>query len=233
MKPSDIEPDTIFQLQMNNINLNTTQSSINRDITDIRFASLQIQDEFSSSAEENTTTTTNNTSNKHNHNIPINPWQDMPSLSNTTYSETKSTHKNSDDNKDYHYSNILLSNHEPANRHNPPSTLWNRNSHTIVWNKQNFMNRIAASPKHHNSNPLSQATNKELWSKQIYDFHRKHHPSYNSTSQTEFLSDRINESLDNSTPSPNYNFSPIKYPRVTANGISQLLQIDSNKRINQ
>ena len=123
MKPSDIEPDTTFQLQMNNINLNTTQSSINSDNTDIRVASLQIQDEFSSSAEENTTTTTNHISNKHNHNIPINPWQDMPSLSNTTYSETKNTHKNSDDNNDYHCSNTLLSNHKPANRHNNPSTL--------------------------------------------------------------------------------------------------------------
>ena len=51
MKPSDIKPDTIFQLQMNSINLNTTQSSINSDITDIRFTSLQIQDKFSSSAE--------------------------------------------------------------------------------------------------------------------------------------------------------------------------------------
>ena len=204
MKPSDIEPDTIFQLQMNNINLNTTQSSINSDITDIRIASLQIQDEFSSSTEENTTTTTNNTSNKHNHNIPINPWQDMPSLSNTTCSETKSTHKNSDDNNDYHYSNTLLSNHEPANRHNPPSTLWYRNSDTIVWNKQNFLNRIAAPLKHHKSNPFSQDTTTEVWSKQSYNFHRKHHPSYNSTSQTEFLSDKINESLDTSTLNPNY-----------------------------
>ena len=137
MKPSDTELDTLFQLKMNDINLNTTQSHIhqtstNSDITDIRFASLQIQDDSSSSVEENTTTTTNHTSNKHNHNIPINPWQDMPSLSNTTYSETKSTHKNSDDNNDYHYSNTLLSNHEPANRHNPSSTLWNRNSDTIV-----------------------------------------------------------------------------------------------------
>ena len=137
MKPSDTELDTIFKLQMNEINLNTTQSHIhqtstNSNITDIIFASLQIQDDSSSSAEENTTTTTNHISNKHNHNIPINPWQDMPSLSNTAYSETKKTHKNSDDNKDYHYSNILISNHEPANRHNPPSTLWNRNSDTIV-----------------------------------------------------------------------------------------------------
>ena len=106
-------------------------------------------------------------------------------------------------------------------------------SDTIVWNKQNFMNRIVAPPKHHKSNLFPQARTTEVWSKPSYDFHRKHHPSYNSTSQTEFLSDRINESLDNSTLSPNYNFSPIKYSRVTANGISQLLQIDSNKRINQ
>ena len=137
MKPSDTELDTTFYSQTNDIKLNSTQTnthiqSTNSGINDIQLASLQIHDNPSSSEDENTTTTTNHILNKHNHNIPINPWQEMLSLSNTTYSETKSTHKNSDDNKDYHYSNILLSNHEPANRHNPPSTLWNRNSDTIV-----------------------------------------------------------------------------------------------------
>ena len=149
MKPSDTELDTIFQQQMHDINLNSTQTyihqtSTNTDIKDIRLASLHIQANPSSSEGENTTTPTNHIFNKHNHNIPINPWQDMLSLSNTTHSETKSTHKNSDDDTYYHYSNTLLSNHEPDNIHNNTSTLWNRNSNTIVWNKQNFMNRILA-----------------------------------------------------------------------------------------
>ena len=57
MKHSNTELDTIFQLQMNDINLNTTQSHIhqtskNSDITDIRFTNLQIQDDSSSSAEK-------------------------------------------------------------------------------------------------------------------------------------------------------------------------------------
>ena len=47
------------------------------------------------------------------------------------------------------------------------------------------------------------------------------------------MSNKINDPLDNSAINPNYHFSTIKYPRATANGISQLLQIDSNKKIKQ
>ena len=101
----------------------------------------------------------------------------MPSPSNTTHSETKSTHKNSDDNKDHYYPSTLLSNHESANIHNNTAKLWNRNSDTVVWNKQNFMRRLSAPFKSHTVNPTSQSTITDAWSKQSYDFHRKE--SYN------------------------------------------------------
>ena len=40
---------------------------------------------------------------------------------------------------------------------------------------------------------------------------------------------KINNQQKNSVINPNYNFSPTLYPRATADGISRLLQIDSNK----
>ena len=101
-----------------------------------------IQTNSSSSDDDTKNTPTNYIPNTQNSNISINPWQDMPQLSQTTHSETKSTHKNSDDNSDYHYSNTLLYKHEQDNSFNKTSTLWNRNFDTIVWTKQNLMNRI-------------------------------------------------------------------------------------------
>ena len=105
MKPSDNDLDTILNQQMQDINLNTTQTYThqtltNIDIIDIRLARLHIQTNPSSSEDDNTNTPTNYIPNKHNSNISINPWQDMPPLSQTNHSETKSTHNNSDDNSD-------------------------------------------------------------------------------------------------------------------------------------
>ena len=105
MKPSDNDLDTILNQQMQDINLNTTQTYThqtltNIDITDIRLARLNIQTNSSSSEDDNTNTPPNYIPNKHNINISINSWQDMPLLSKTNHSETKITHKNSDDNSD-------------------------------------------------------------------------------------------------------------------------------------
>ena len=133
----------------------------------------------SSSEDDNTNTPPNHITNKHNNNIPINPWQDMLSFSNTTHSETKSTHKNSDDNSNYHYSNTTLSNHEQDNIHNKTSTLWNRNSNTIVWTKQDLINRILDPTTHQKPNSTSQTTITDVYPKKSYDSHRKHHASYN------------------------------------------------------
>ena len=153
----------------------------------------------------------------------------MPQLSQTTHSETKSTHKNSDDNSDYHYSNTLLYKNEQDTSFNKTSTLWNRNSDTIVWTKQNLMNRIVDPTIQQKHNSTSQNTITDVWSKKSYDFHRKHHSSSNSSTQTEFMIKKINNQQKNSVTNPNYNFCPTLYPRATADGISRLLKIDSNK----
>ena len=150
-----------------------------------------------------TTTTTLQTINKHNHSISLNPWQDMMSSSITTHSETKSIHKNSDDNKDQHYSSTLLSNHEPSKLNNNTSTLCNRNSNTVVWNKKYFMSRMLAPSKRHTSNSTQQSAIIEVWSKHSYDSHRKNHDSYNPKLQTEFMPSTINTQSDNSSTTPN------------------------------
>ena len=234
MKPSDNDLDTILNQQMQDINLNTTQTYThqtltNIDITDIRLARLHIQTNPSSSEDDNTNTPTNHIQNKQNSNILINPWQDMPTSSQTNHSETKSIHKNSDDNSDYHYSNTLLYNHEQDNSFNKTSTLWNRNANTIVWTKQNLMNRIVDPTTLQTHTSTSQNTITDVWSKRSYDFHRKHHTSSNSSSHTEFMINKLNNQQKNSVTNPNYNFSPKLYPRATADGISRLLKIDSNK----
>ena len=234
MKPSDNDLDTILNQQMQDINLNTTQTYThqtltNIDISDIRLARLNIQTNFSSSEDDTKNTPTNYIPNTQNSNISINPWQDMPRLSQTTHSETKSTHKNSDDNSDYHYSNTLLYKNEQDTSFNKTSTLWNRNSDTIVWTKQNLMNRIVDPTIQQKHNSTSQNTITDVWSKKSYDFHRKHHSSSNSSTQTEFMIKKINNQQKNSVTNPNYNFSPTLYPRATADGISRLLKIDSNK----
>ena len=153
----------------------------------------------------------------------------MLSFPNTTPSETKSILKNSDDNSDYHYSNTILSNHDRDNNQNKTSTLWNRNSNTIVWTKQNLMNRILNKTTHQNINSSSQTTLSEVWSKESYDSHRKHHTSSNLSNQTEFMTKTKNNQLNYGVTNPDYHFSPKQYPRATSNGISRLLQIDSNK----
>ena len=168
MKPSNTELDTTRQSQTNDIKINSTQSnthiqSTNSDINDIRFGSLQINDNPSSLEDENTTTTITHITKKYNHTIQLNPWQDIPSQSTTTHSETKRIHKNSDDNTDHHYSSTLLSNHETANIHNNTTKQWNRNSDTVVWNKQNLMSRLSAPFKHHTVNPTSQSTITDVW----------------------------------------------------------------------
>ena len=84
----------------------------------------------------------------HNNSIPINPWQDMTSSINTTNSETNSIRKNNVDNKYQHYSGALLSNHKLNNTiDDNNSTLWNRNTNTVLWTKQNFINRPMAPSK--------------------------------------------------------------------------------------
>ena len=234
MKPSDNDLDTISHQQMKDINHHTTQSHINQtytntDINEIRQARLHIQTKPSSSDDDNTNTPIKYIHNKHNTSIPINPWQDMLSFPNTTPSETKSISKNSDDNSDYHYSNTILSNHDRDNNQNKTSTLWNRNSNTIVWTKQNLMNRISNKTTHKNINSSSQTTLSAVWSKESYDSHRKHHTSSNSSNQTEFMIKTNHNQLNHGVTNPDYHFSPIQYPRATPNGISRLLQIDSNK----
>ena len=92
----------------------------------------------------------------HNNPIPINPWQDMTSSSNTTKSE-KSIDKNNVDNNHQHDSGALLSNHDLKKNNN--STLWNRNTNTVVWTKQNFINRLMAPPNR------QQSTTTNVWSK--------------------------------------------------------------------
>ena len=134
-----------------------------------------------------TTSTLSQIITNHNNPNPINPWQDMTSSSNTTNSETKSFHKNNVDNNHQHYSGALFSNHELNNTiNNNNSTLWNRNTNTIVWTKQNFTTRLMAPPKR------EQSTTTYVWSKQSYDSYHKHHDTYNTQHQTEFMSNSIN-----------------------------------------
>ena len=69
MKPSDNDLDTILNQQMQDINLNTTQTYThqtltNIDITDIRLARLHIQTNPYSSEDDNKNTPPNYTSNK-------------------------------------------------------------------------------------------------------------------------------------------------------------------------
>ena len=167
MKPSYTKLDTKLNSTKNDINLKSKQSkthikSTSSDIIDIRLASLQINDNPPLSDDGMTTITTIQTINKYNHSISLNPWQLVLSSLITTYSETKIIHKNSDNNKDQHYSSTLLSNHEPTNFNNNTSTLWNRNSNTVVWNKQNFTSRILAPPRRHTSNSTQQSTTTEV-----------------------------------------------------------------------
>ena len=109
------------------------------------------------------------------------------------------------------------------------ATPWNRNSNTIVWNKQNFMSHILDPPKRHTSNSTQQSTIIEVWSKQSYDSHRKNHDSYNPNLQTEFMFSTFNAQSDNSSGTSNQTVSNLQYHIATANGIYQLLQIDLNK----
>ena len=112
MKPSDTESDAKLNIQTNDINLDLQWSTAylnttNSDINGIRFASLQIRDNIPSSDDDTKTSTLSQTIINHNNSIPINPWQDMTSSSNTTNSETKSIHKNIVDNNHQHYSQVL------------------------------------------------------------------------------------------------------------------------------
>ena len=91
------------------------------------------------------------------------------------------------------------------------------------------MNRIVDPTTQQKYNSTSQNTITDVWSKKSYDFHRKQHASSNSSTQTEFMIKKINNQQKNSVINPNYNFSPTLYPRATADGISRLLKIDSNK----
>ena len=92
MKPSDTESDTKLNIQTTDINLElqystTNLNTTNSDINDNRFASLQTRDNTSSSDDDMTTSTFLQTMTNHNNPIPINPWQDMTSSSNTTKPE--------------------------------------------------------------------------------------------------------------------------------------------------
>ena len=234
MKPSDTEIDTQLNSTKDTINLQSKQSKthikpISNDIIDIKLASLQISDNPLSSDDDLTITTKIQTITNNNHSISLNPWQDMLSSSITTSPENKSIHKNSDHNKDKYYSSTLRSNHESANFNNITSTLWNRNSNTVVWNKQNFTSRIFAPLKRHTSQSTLQSTTIEVWSKQSYDSHRKNHDSYNPNFHIEFMSSTFNTQSDNSSATLNKTTSNHQYPIATANGIYRLLQIDLNK----
>ena len=94
------------------------------------------------------------------------------------------------------------------------------------------MRRLSGPFKPHTVNPTSQSTITDVWSKQSYDFHRKKYTTYNSKCQTEFMSSPINDKSVNSYTTSSQHLPPSQYPRETANGIYQLLQIDLHK-INQ
>ena len=138
MKPSDTESDTKLNIQKTDTNLDLQYSTTylntkNSDINDIRFASIQIRDNPPSSNDDMITSILPQKITNHNNPIPINPWQDMTSSSNTTNSEKNSIYKNNVDNKHQHYSGALLSNHELNNTtNNNNSTLWNRNTNTVL-----------------------------------------------------------------------------------------------------
>ena len=155
----------------------------------------------------------------------------------------KSIHKNSDDNTYHHYSSTLLSNHETANIHNKTTKQWNRNSDTVVWNKQNLMSRLSTPFKHHTVNPTSQSTITDVWSKQSYDSHRKNIiqfiirnakqsscPAQSMTSQAIAIQLQANTYHHPNSPEPRLIAFPNYYKLIYTKSINNRTQI--NQKVN-
>ena len=85
------------------------------------------------------------------------------------------------------------------------------------------MNRLMVPPK------ILQSTTTDVLSKQSHHSYRKHHDTYTSQHQTEFMPSSINTQTDNSSAFTTLTSNNIQYPIATANGISKLLQLDLNK----